>query len=97
MGAGNQFRMMGGAIVIAISTSVFNSHVVPQLAGLGFSDTNVLAELARELSSLPATTSNEIRLVLAEGFNRQMLVLCGSAAAQIPVGLLMWKRKQVLI
>lgn len=45
MGTGNQFRMVGGAIVIAISTSVLNSYVKPQLASLGFSGTNVLAEL----------------------------------------------------
>lgn len=97
MGTGNQFRMMGGAIVIAISTSVFNSFVMPHLASLGFSGSNVLAVLEQELSSLPITTSNEIRRILAQGFNRQMLVLCISAAAQVPAGLLMWKKKQILI
>lgn len=83
--------------MIAISTSVFNSYVTPHLASLGFSGGNVLTVLERELSSLPISTSNQIRLVLAQGFNRQMIVLCVSAAAQVPVGFLMWKSEQILI
>lgn len=97
MGTGNQFRMVGGAIVIAISTSVLNSYVKPQLASLGFSGTNILAVVEQELSSLPVATSDQVRLILARGFNKQMLVLCVSAAAQVPAGLLMWKREQIRI
>ncbi|KAI0010006.1 major facilitator superfamily MFS-1 [Xylariaceae sp. FL0662B] len=97
-GAGNQFRMMGGAIMIAISTSVFNSSVRPYLAELfGFADTNTLVTLGYELGSLPLEMQNEIRVILAKGYNRQMLVLCASAAAQIPAALLLWKRNQILI
>ncbi|KAI1305648.1 putative multidrug resistance protein fnx1 [Xylaria venustula] len=32
LGAGSQFRFMGGSIVLAISTAVFNSYVRPRLA-----------------------------------------------------------------
>lgn len=97
MGTGNQFRMMGGAIIIAISTSVFNSYVTPHLASLGFSGANVLVMLEKKLDSLPVATLRDIRHVLSQGYNRQMLVLCVSAAAQVPAGLLMWKKEQLLI
>ena len=98
LGAGNQFRMIGSAIVIAISTSVFNSFMRPELATLlGLTDTNVIASLGQGLSSLPDDVQIDVRLLLAKGYSRQMLVLCASSAAQIPAALLLWKRKQILI
>ncbi|KAI1409179.1 putative multidrug resistance protein fnx1 [Hypoxylon sp. FL1857] len=98
IGAGNQSRMIGTAIMIAISTSVFNSYVRPELFSLsGLTDTNPIAALEQGLGNLPLDTQSQIRLILAKGYNRQMLVLCASAAAQIPSALLLWKRKQILI
>jgi hypothetical protein len=35
--------------------------------------------------------------VLAHGYNLQMIVLCGFAAAQIPAALLMWRKKQITV
>ncbi|KAI1773179.1 putative multidrug resistance protein fnx1 [Hypoxylon cercidicola] len=95
MGAGSQFRMMGGAMVLAISTSVFNTYARPQLQTLlGVSDTDTLISF---LGTLPQALQEQVRYTLAEGYNRQVLVLCVSAALQIPASLLMWKKEQVVI
>ncbi|KAI6090284.1 major facilitator superfamily domain-containing protein [Hypoxylon rubiginosum] len=95
MGAGSQFRMMGGSIVLAISTSVFNTYARPQLQTLlGVSDTDTLISF---LYTLPQDLQDQVRYLLAEAYNRQILVLCVSAALQVPATLLMWKKKQVVI
>ncbi|OTA54486.1 putative multidrug resistance protein fnx1 [Hypoxylon sp. EC38] len=95
MGAGSQFRMMGGSMVLAISTSVFNTYARPKLQTLmGVSDTNTLIEL---LPTLSQGLQEQVRYVLAEAYNRQVLVLCVSAALQVPASLLMWKREQLRI
>ncbi|KAI1760378.1 putative multidrug resistance protein fnx1 [Hypoxylon sp. FL1150] len=95
MGAASQFRMMGGTIVLAISTSVFNTYAQPQLQTLlGVSDTDTLISF---LGTLPQDLRDQVRYLLAEAYNRQVLVLCVSAALQVPATLLMWKKKQVVI
>ncbi|KAI0891983.1 putative multidrug resistance protein fnx1 [Annulohypoxylon nitens] len=95
MGAGSQFRMIGSSMILAISTSVFNTYARPELQKvLGMSDTDALSEL---LPTLAPALQEQVRLILAEGYNRQILVLCVSAAAQIPCTLLMWKRKQITL
>ncbi|KAI1102716.1 putative multidrug resistance protein fnx1 [Jackrogersella minutella] len=94
MGAGAQFRMIGCAIILSIATSVFNGYARAQLQSiLGDSDTNALTQLG----TLPQELQEQVRYALTEAYNRQDLVLCASAAMQIPASLLMWKKKQVLI
>jgi hypothetical protein len=92
MGAVVQFRMVGGAIVLAVATSVFNGYVLPRLKVLGVTD-------IREITSLDPSAAlelgAEIRNVLSQGYSRQLLVLCGSASAQTLALLLIWKRKQI--
>ncbi|KAI1503030.1 putative multidrug resistance protein fnx1 [Biscogniauxia marginata] len=96
MGAGAQFRMIGSSIVLAISTSVFNTYARPHLeALLGISDVDSL--VGNSLTLLPQELQEEVRYTLSEGYNRQILVLCVSAALQIPASLLMWKKKQLVI
>ena len=89
--------MIGSAISIAVCTSVFNSYVRPRVATFGFTSTDALVTLEQELTSLPLDTQHAVRRILAKAYNRQMLVLCASAAAQIPAGLLLWKKEQILI
>lgn len=86
---------MGSAIFLAIATSVFNGYIKSGLTGVV--DTSDLASLGKYLGSLPAQTQEQIKVVLAEGYNRQMFVLCGAAAAQFPAALLLWKKKQIKI
>ncbi|KAI1088164.1 putative efflux pump antibiotic resistance protein [Rostrohypoxylon terebratum] len=94
MASANQFRTMGSAMGLAIATSVFNGYVLPHLSILGIQDP--AAALITGQQFLSADLQDEGRLILSEGYNRQMTVLCALSAAQIPAALLMWKRKQIV-
>lgn len=98
MGSGAQFRSMGSSIVLAISTSVFNTYARPKLQGLlGVSSADDLLFSEEVLASLSPAVLVELRHLLAEAYNRQVLVLAVSAALQIPASLLMWKKKQLVV
>ena len=98
MGAAAQFRFIGSTIILAIATSVFNTYMRPRIGDiLDVSGSDSLIRSAGALTSLPPELLNEVRRSLAEGYNRQMLVLCASAALQIPASLLMWKKNQIVI
>lgn len=99
MGAVSQLRPMGGVIVLAIATSVFNSHVRPEVAELlGLSLTEVRATLNGHLfGDLSPELLDRARIILAQGYNRQMVVLAAFAAAQIPATLLMWQKQQIRV
>lgn len=98
MGAASQFRMIGAAATMAIATSVFNSHVKPEIAGLlGLAETSSILGLGGFLDNLPPDVQEQLRLILAEGYNRQMIVLSVCSALQIPTTLLLWRKKQVVV
>ncbi|CAG8976533.1 hypothetical protein HYALB_00011010 [Hymenoscyphus albidus] len=99
MGAVSQLRPMGGAIVLAITTSVFNNYTRPRLGELlgplGYGSSNVpTGEL---LTHLPTDLREEARGILAHGYNLQMIILCAFAAAQIPATLLLWQKKPIRV
>ncbi|KAI1117373.1 putative multidrug resistance protein fnx1 [Nemania sp. NC0429] len=95
LGAGSQFRFMGSAIVLAISTSVFNSYVRPRLESqLGISDPDALTHI---LPSLSKALQEQARHIVAEGYSHQILVLAVSAGLQIPATLLLWQKKQIRV
>lgn len=99
MGAVSQLRPMGGVIVLAIATSVFNGHVRPGLAHvLGETRGDVKSLLnGQSLAQLPPDLLEDTRIVLAHGYNLQMVVLAAFAAAQIPATLLMWQKTQIRV
>ncbi|RYC58927.1 hypothetical protein CHU98_g7291 [Xylaria longipes] len=93
LGAGSQFRFIGGSIVLSISTSLFNSYVRPRLESqLGISDPDALIQI---LPTLAPPVQDTVRHILATGYSRQIIVLAVSAGLQIPATLLMWKKKQL--
>ena len=97
MGAVTQFRMMGGAVILAIATSVFKIQVLPRLDGLGINGLEELAQLDKVhmgMGPLSESPQEEIRSILSQRFDRQILTLCISGAAEIPALLLIWKRQQ---
>ncbi|KAK6210507.1 hypothetical protein LQW54_006115 [Pestalotiopsis sp. IQ-011] len=96
MGAGAQFRMIGSAMILAVSTSVFNSYARQHLqAYTGLSD--IGAAIGASLASLSPEVQDEIRRVVSDAYNHQTLVLCASSVLQIPCSLMMWKKKQLVI
>lgn len=84
---------MGGALFLAIATSVFNGHVLPSLEKIGLENPDELAGL--QSASESSTMLEDLRGVLSEGYNRQLLVMCGSAGAQAFAILLMWQKPQL--
>ncbi|KAI0485706.1 putative multidrug resistance protein fnx1 [Xylaria cf. heliscus] len=93
LGAGSQFRFIGGSIVLSISTSLFNGFVRPRLESqIGLSDPDALIQV---LPTLAPPAQDAARFILATGYSHQILVLAVSAGLQIPATLLMWKRKQL--
>lgn len=96
MGTGNQFRLVGSAVALAIATTVFRSCTSPTFNRLGI-DLIQEVYLAQRIFTLMDSSREELRVSLALGYNRQSLVTCIFAAMQIPAALLTWKRYQVLI
>lgn len=79
------FRVIGSSAALAIATSVFNTYTRPILQALtSNSESNLLVG---SLASLPQGLQEEVRDALAEGYSRQILVLCVSTALQIPAAL----------
>ncbi|KAK6844179.1 MFS multidrug transporter-like protein [Apiospora arundinis] len=98
LGTATQSRAMGSAIMISVTTSVFNGFVLPRLTSLGIPDpTSTLQGHGPGASQIPPDLLNDARDVLSEGYNRQMLVLSGCGAAQVFLALLMWRKKQIRI
>lgn len=98
MGSVAQFRGMGGVIGIALTTTLLNGLLRSRLAGfLSQAQINTILQSAKSLSSFPPTTQVMVRQAFAEGFNLQMKVLAGFAAAQIPSTILMWQKEQIMV
>ena len=93
MGAIGQVRIMGGAIVLSIATSVFNSYTRPRLQSLlGTPDLE-----PNHSSSYDAVPDEAVRSIFAQGYNLQMVILAAFSGAQVLAVLLMWKRKHIKI
>ncbi|KAF5867863.1 putative mfs multidrug transporter protein [Botrytis fragariae] len=98
MATGSQFQVMGSTIVLSIGTSIFNGHTRTLLESLlGGSSSASVVNLGETIQNLPHEVQDQIRRVLAEGYNRQSLLLCAAAAAQVPAALLLWRKKQIKV
>ncbi|KAF2688500.1 hypothetical protein K458DRAFT_440123 [Lentithecium fluviatile CBS 122367] len=85
MAAISQLRPMGGVIVLAIATAVFNGHVTRTL-------------LSGDLfAQLPGEQREHAREVLAHGYNLQMIVFTAFAAAQVLGTALMWQGRRIKV
>jgi hypothetical protein len=99
LGAISQLRVMGGAIVLAIVTSVFNSYTSPRLVEYlsRYDMTSNAIYSAESFAKLSVPDRDGVRSILETGFNRQMIVLSVFGAAQIPVAALLWRKKQIVV
>ena len=98
LGSVNQFRYMGAAVGLAITTTVLNSYVRSRLSGfLSRKEIELLLETSASVSSLPMEVQHSIRSVFGHGYNIQMRILIGLAAAQLPASAVMWQKKQIVV
>lgn len=89
-----QFRLMGGAIGLAIVTTVFNGIVRPKLEHtLSITQLGALLHSTAVIESFQPDLQSRVRNIFANGFNSQMRIMIGFGAAQIPAALLLWRRK----
>ncbi|KAM0163278.1 hypothetical protein ACHAQE_003392 [Botrytis cinerea] len=97
-GAYYEFRIMGGAIGLAIATSIFNNYIRNHLHDVLPPDTlELLLQSTFIIDSFPPDLRAHIARVLAEGYNLQMKVTTGFAVAQTFTLALLWKRKQITV
>jgi hypothetical protein len=93
-----QLRNIGGVVLLAICTSIFNDYVTPPLRQLLTAEQiDHFAYGSDRLSNAPSEVVERVKTVYALGYNRQMAALCIVSGLQILASLVMWKRKQMTV
>jgi hypothetical protein len=90
-----QFRMLGGALGIAVANTVLNSHVLSRLTPILGSHVSTLLNEPSSIGLAPPALRDQIRTVFGEAYNLQMRAMIGFSAAQIISIMLVWKKKQI--
>ena len=89
---------MGGAVGLAIVTSILNSSVSSNLSEfLTPQQVQSLLDTSSALAGFPPDIQAKIQSAFADGYNTQLKVLAGLAAAQLPSSLIMWQKKQIVV
>ncbi|KAI1480109.1 MFS general substrate transporter [Daldinia eschscholtzii] len=90
----SQFRILGGLIAVSIGASITTRNISSNLEHIVPSDLlGLILERTEALRLLDRETARSAREVFAKGYNLQMDLGTGLAAAQIPATLLMWTWK----
>ena len=98
MGAVTQFRLMGGAIGLAIVTTVLRGYVTANLSGfLSQDQITLILQSSSEIAKLDPDTQFKIKGIYANGYTLEMKILCGFAAGQVLTTLIMWQKKQLRV
>ena len=98
LGSVAQFRVMGGVIGLAIVTTVQNSFVRSRLVqSLTESQIDQILQSAEAIPTFSSDVQTTVKHAFADGYNIQMKILAGFAAAQIPSSLIMWQKEQIVV
>lgn len=98
MSAMIQFRNMGGAIGLAIVTTVINSYIRNRLAEILPPDQiGALLQTTDAFAALSPALAEVVKSVFARGYTLQLRIMIGFSAAQVPVTFLMWQKKQIIV
>lgn len=93
-----QFRTLGGALCLAITSSVFNNYLRSHLKHIaGPQEVDLILKSVDSIHFLPLNVQGEVIKVFSQGYAIQFKILIGFAAAQVPTSLLMWKKNQILV
>lgn len=93
-----QFRFLGAALTVAIVTAVMNTHLKNKL--ILFLSPVQLAQMLRTTEAIDALHEPlraRVKGIFLEGYNMQLQILIGIAAAMFPATMLMWEKEQVRI
>ena len=98
LGSVTQFRIMGGVIGLAIVTTVQNSFVRHRLSqSLSPNQIDQFLQSPEAAALFSPEIQLAIKKTFTDGFNIQLKILAGFAAAQIPSSLMMWQKKQIVV
>ena len=93
-----QFRTLGGAVGLAVVTTVLNGYVKNRLLEfLTLDQVNAGLKSTTSFNDLSPLLAVALKNIFAEGYNLQMRVMIGTSAAQIPAAFLMWQKKQMVV
>ncbi|KAJ5267627.1 hypothetical protein N7478_010435 [Penicillium angulare] len=92
-----QFRFLGGAIGLAISSNILNGRLAHHLKGILSPHTlHFVLENSNFMEGLSPTVQDAVKQVFADSYSTQLKVMIGFAAAQLPAVLLLIKsRRQI--
>ena len=98
LGAVAQFRIMGSAVGVALTTSVFNNYVKHHLAGfLNPKQIQELLQVTQTIENFDPMVQNDIKEVFLRGYNIQLRIVAGICGAQLVSTALICKRKNVIV
>jgi hypothetical protein len=93
-----QFRILGGVIGIAVTTTASTPLIRERLLTfLPANQVHLLLDRTTAIWGLPPATQDLVRHVLADGFNLQMRILIGIAAGHMAATALMWTKTAMRI
>lgn len=96
LGTGLQLRMFGGALGIAIVTTIMNSYLKSHLpALLSPEQLSAVLDSAQVVATFPSELQVQVRQVYARAYNMQMKATWAFSIAQLLPVLLLWKKQQV--
>lgn len=94
MGAITQFRIMGGAIGLAIATNVLDSSIKRHLLTVVSSQQlDGILQSPQSISTLDRGLQSTVRMIFGNGYNVQMKIMIGFGAAQVLASLLIWGKQ----
>ncbi|KAF4631031.1 hypothetical protein G7Y89_g7102 [Cudoniella acicularis] len=89
-----QFRVLGGILGLAIVISVMNRVIRSELLQvLPVETVDQLLQTTEIIQQLSESSQATVRAIFGKGYNGQMKILIGFAAAQLPSTALMWTKK----
>ncbi|KAI3322570.1 drug resistance transporter [Xylariaceae sp. AK1471] len=96
--AGTQFRFLGSAVVVSITTAVGNGWIKDRLsATLTSKQIQEIFRSSATINDLPPDLEVTVRREFVRSFNLQFHIILGFAVASTISILLLWKRKQILV
>jgi hypothetical protein len=91
-----QFRVLGGVIGLSVATAISTPYISTHLVTSVAPDVAAFVlERTENIQSLPVEVLGLVREAFSDGFNLQIFLAIGFAAAQFPGVALMWTNRRV--
>lgn len=93
-----QVRVLGGALLLAIVTAVMNSELKHTLSKLlSAQELSQVFRTVDAIQRLAEPLRTAVKDTFLKGYNMQLRILVGIAAAEVPATLMMWQKENVII